>query len=213
MPKIVDPRERRAAVAEAVLRVAMREGVENASLRKVADEAGLAIGSVRHYFTDHDELMLFTMRELSARIERRVRAHVDRLTSPDLKSERRAQAEALLTEFLPMDEVRRVESVVWQAFVTAARTRPSLRPVVAESQATTRHLLVMVLRGAREEGAWGAGEDIELEALRLHSLLDGLTVQAMADPESVTPDVLLRVLRRHVDTLRSPAAAVGAPRN
>lgn len=65
MPKIVDPGARRRAVADAVLRVIGREGVEGASLRNVAEEAGLAIGSVRHYFRDHDELLLFTMRELS----------------------------------------------------------------------------------------------------------------------------------------------------
>ncbi|MGG7569515.1 TetR/AcrR family transcriptional regulator [Streptomyces sirii] len=101
MPKIVDPVTRRRAVARAVLSVAARHGLERASLRNVAEEAGLAIGSVRHYFADHDELMIFTMRELSQRIGDRVRTHAERLLAPDGCTDRRAGTEQLLAEFLP----------------------------------------------------------------------------------------------------------------
>jgi AcrR family transcriptional regulator len=42
-----------------VFRVVRRAGFEQASLRNVAEEAGLAIGSVRHYFDGHTDLMVF----------------------------------------------------------------------------------------------------------------------------------------------------------
>ncbi|MFI9589760.1 TetR family transcriptional regulator [Nonomuraea sp. NPDC052265] len=44
-------------VAGTVFGVVRRAGFEQASLRNVAEEAGLAIGSVRHYFAGHTELI------------------------------------------------------------------------------------------------------------------------------------------------------------
>ncbi|RLU83088.1 TetR family transcriptional regulator [Streptomyces griseocarneus] len=202
MPKIVDPSARRRAVAEAVLRVVSRDGLEAASLRNVADEAGLAVGSVRHYFTDHDEMVIFAMGELADRVEGRLRAHADRILAgaPD---ERRARVEELLAELLPVDDARHEESTLWIAFTTAARTRPGLRPRAVEVQANMLVLLRRVLHGAQQAGGLPAGLDVELESVRLAALLDGLTLQAVLEPERVGADVLLRVLRRHLESLRS----------
>ncbi|MFH9419876.1 TetR/AcrR family transcriptional regulator [Streptomyces sp. NPDC017529] len=203
MPKIVDPEARRQAVADAVLRVVAREGVEGASLRNVAEAAGLAIGSVRHYFRDHDELLLFTMRELSARIDRRVRAHVDRLLDPAARHERPAEAEELIGEFLALDDERHREAVLWAAFCGAARTRPELRACAVEMEADTRALLSRVLREAQKAGGLPADLDVDLECLRLSALLDGLNLRAMLEPEYVTPEAQRAVLRRHLRSLKA----------
>lgn len=197
MPKIVDPDERRTAVAAAVLRVAARDGLAAASLRNVAEEAGLAIGSVRHYFADHDELILFTMRELVARIDTRVTAAVRRLLA-DTDTDHRLRAEALLEEFLPLDATRREEAGLWLAFTTASHTRPHLRPYARKLQDSLRTVLAKVLTGGVTSGALPAGLDVPLEAHRLSALLDGLTFQAVLEPDRVTPALMRRVLRSHL---------------
>lgn len=201
MPKIVDPAARRRAVAQAVLDVAARHGLEHASLRNVADEAGLAVGSVRHYFADHDELMTFTMRELSQRIGDRVQAHAERLLAPDGRIDRRAATQELLAELLPLDEARRRESTLWLAFTTAAHTRPELRPCAAEMQAGLHTLISRVLHEARCAGGLPGDTDVELESTRLAALLDGLTLQATLLPDRYPPQLLMQVLRRHLDAL------------
>ncbi|MEV7777056.1 TetR family transcriptional regulator C-terminal domain-containing protein [Kitasatospora sp. NPDC088351] len=203
MPKIVDPVARRRSVAQAVLSVAARHGLEHASLRNVADEAGLAIGSVRHYFADHEELMTFTMRELGQRIGDRVRAHAERLLAPDGPTDRRAVTEKLLAEFLPLDEVRRQEAALWLAFTAAAHTRPELRPCAAEMQDGMHALLSRVLHEARRAGGLPGGLDIELESTRLAALLDGLTMQATLRPDRYPPELLQQVVRRHLDALKA----------
>jgi AcrR family transcriptional regulator len=203
MPKIVDPVERRQAVADAVLRVAAREGLEHASLRNVADEAGLAIGSVRHYFAGSSELMIFAMQELARRIDARIRTHARTLLDPDQPpgTDRREQTVRLLAETLPLDAERREESALWLSFVTAARTRPELRPRAAELQtgldALVRHVLVEIERA----GSLAPGLDLDIETRRLSALLDGLTLQAVQHPDLVGPDDLRTVLRRHLETL------------
>ncbi|MEU5048677.1 TetR family transcriptional regulator C-terminal domain-containing protein [Streptomyces sp. NPDC021096] len=204
MPKIVDREARRQAVADAVLRVAGRNGLENASLRNVAEEAGLAIGSVRHYFTDHGEMLLFAMDELADRIERRVRAHATVLLDPATDdADRRTGTEELLAEFLPLDGARHEESALWLAFTTAARTRPELRPRAAQVHRGMRELLTRVLSEARQAGGLAEDLDIAAETLRLSALLDGLALQAVLQgPAEVPPRAMRQVLRRHLDSLR-----------
>ncbi len=205
MPKIVDAAERRRAVADAVFSVIGRRGLEGASLRNVADEAGLAVGSVRHYFSDHSELLIFAMKEMSRRFEERVRSHVTRLSSAQGEAERRAVAEALLGEFLPLDATRREEAAVWQAFVTAARVRPELQPRAREVLEGMRDVVARVLGSAQRAGGLRDDLDVGLESVRLCALLDGLTLQAVQAPDLLPPDVLTDVLRSHLRTLSGGA--------
>ena len=109
VPKVVDPEARRREVAEAVFRVVRRHGLEQASLRNVADEAGLAIGSVRHYFADHDDLLRFALEELTDRLERRVLARAAQARSAPTREGRRQAVADLLGELLPLDPDRRDE--------------------------------------------------------------------------------------------------------
>ncbi|MCE6994026.1 TetR family transcriptional regulator C-terminal domain-containing protein [Saccharothrix sp. S26] len=194
MPKVVDPEARRREVAEAVFRVVRRHGLDQASLRNVAAEAGLAIGSVRHYFADHDELLRFALEELTDRLERRVLAHVARARSATTRDERVRAVEDLLGELLPLDPDRRDESEIWLAFTTAARTRSTLRPAARRLHEGMRVLVGKVLA---ESGVPDAGVETE----RLTSLLDGLAVNGVLHPDLTTPDVMRAVLRRHLASL------------
>ncbi|MCQ4043072.1 TetR/AcrR family transcriptional regulator [Streptantibioticus rubrisoli] len=203
MPKIVDPEARRRAVAEAVFRVSARDGLEHASLRSIAREAGLAIGSVRHYFRDHAELMIFAMDELARRVGERIRMHAERLLSPDPGIDRRAAAQELLEEFLPLDAARHEQATLVLAFTTAARTRPELRSRVAEWDENSRAVITRVLREAHRMGSLPNDTDIPLESLRLTALIDGLTLQAVLRPDHMSPATMRRVLRRHLDTLKN----------
>ncbi|WP_431043907.1 TetR/AcrR family transcriptional regulator [Streptomyces sp. P1-3] len=205
MPKIVDPEARRRAVAEAVFRVSARDGLEHASLRNVAEEAGLAIGSVRHYFRDHAELMLFAMDELARRVGTRIHARAERLLSPGSGIDRLAATEELLGEFLPLDAARHEEAVLLLAFTTAARTRPELRPRAHELDEGSRALITRVLQEAQRMGSLPQDTDISLESLRLTALLDGLTLQAVLRPDHMTPAVVRRVLRGHLKSLKGSA--------
>ncbi|MFI2073040.1 TetR/AcrR family transcriptional regulator [Streptomyces triculaminicus] len=202
MPKIVDPEARRRAVADAVFRVARRDGLENASLRNVAEEAGLAVGSVRHYFASHSELMLFAMRELTRRVEVRVRSRVEPLLAAPGGPDRASLVEELLAELLPLDAARHDEAVLWLAFTTAARVRPELRPRADELHTGMREMVEQVLRGGQRQGGFPEDLDVPAETLRLVALLDGLALTAVLQPDRITPDDMWRVLRLHLRSLR-----------
>jgi AcrR family transcriptional regulator len=60
VPKIVDVEQRRADLTDAAARLIARSGIESATMREVAAEAGLTTGALTHYFTDKHELLLTT---------------------------------------------------------------------------------------------------------------------------------------------------------
>ena len=60
MPKVVDIEQRRAELAEAASRLIARAGIESATMREVAAEAGWTTGALTHYFSDKRELLLTT---------------------------------------------------------------------------------------------------------------------------------------------------------
>ncbi|WP_433263311.1 TetR/AcrR family transcriptional regulator [Actinosynnema sp. CS-041913] len=195
MPKVVDAEARRREVAEAVFRVVRAQGLEQASLRNVAEEAGLAIGSVRHYFTDHDELLTFALEALIERVEHRFLARVAQVYAATTPEDRRTAVEDLLGELLPLDPDRHDESVIWLEFSNAARTRPALRPAARKLHDGIRTLVRKVLERA-------GVPDVPVETERLAALLDGLAVNAVLQPDLTTPDVMRAVLRRHLAAVR-----------
>ncbi|MDP4508874.1 TetR/AcrR family transcriptional regulator [Nonomuraea turcica] len=202
MPKVVDPEARRDEVVDAVFRVVRRAGFEQASLRNVAEEAGLAIGSVRHYFDGHTDLMVFAMRASLDRVSARLTERVGPLLATQDEDERAEGVELMLSELLPLDERRRDEATVWLAFATAARTRPELRPLARESYDGMRTLVRRIVDGiARRRRLAG---DPKVETERLCALIDGLTVEGVLHPERMTPELMVQALRRHLQTLVEP---------
>ena len=76
MPRIVDVDVRRAELTDATARVIARSGIEAATMREIAAEAGWTTGALTHYFADKRELLLATFQSsLAARRSRRDELH------------------------------------------------------------------------------------------------------------------------------------------
>ncbi|MET3810362.1 TetR family transcriptional regulator C-terminal domain-containing protein [Arthrobacter sp. UYEF3] len=215
MPKFVDAALRRQDVVEAVFRIVAADGLERASLREVADEAGLAVGSVRHYFASSDELLAHSFGVVVDRIAGRLGAAEARLAgaAPGSEEHRRGVL-TLLGEFLPLDDERAVDACVWMAFKNAARTRPFLAPEADRSHRTVAavvgRLMMDLSQGAGGGVAAPEGPDqqqLVTEAERLLATLDGLTMHALLQPEWMTAQMCHDVLDAHLTSLDSRAAA------
>ena len=60
MPRKIDRDRRKAQLAEAVWRIVVERGIGAVSVRAVAEEAGVAVGSLRHVFPTRAELLEFS---------------------------------------------------------------------------------------------------------------------------------------------------------
>lgn len=200
MPKIVHAGARRREVVEAVWRIIAVDGLERASLREVADEAGLAVGSVRHYFAGSDELLTFSFATVIDSIVARLESALPGLQGqPAGSPEGRNAVLTLLGELLPLDEQRAVEACVWMAFRSAARIRPFLG---AEADRSHREVAAVIGRVITALVPGDVSEEaLVVEAERLLATLDGLCMHALLQPGWMTARMCTDVLERHLDGL------------
>ncbi len=195
-----------------MFRIIAADGLERASLREVADEAQLAVGSVRHYFASSDELLCHAFAVAVDRIIGRLTAAESRLADlPTGAAEHQGAVLALLAEFLPLDEDRAVDACVWMAFKNAARTRPFLTPEADRSHRAVAAIvggLILGLAGtasgtvATDDAAAGVDQQVLVtEAELLLAVLDGLTMHALLQPEWMTAQMCHDVLEAHLEGL------------
>ncbi|MCR1161421.1 MULTISPECIES: TetR/AcrR family transcriptional regulator [Micrococcaceae] len=202
MPKIVDAEARRQEVVHAVFRIIASDGLERASLREVADEAGLAVGSVRHYFASSDELLAFSFGAVIDRIAGRLEAALSAVEAePPGSQEQHVAVLNLLGQFLPLDEELAVDACVWMAFRHAARIKPVLAAEAERSHRTVAAVvgrLIMALNPGES-----AQEGLVTEAERLLATLDGLCMHSLLQPEWMTAEMCSDVLAAHLRSLEA----------
>jgi AcrR family transcriptional regulator len=194
MPKVVDHEQRRRELGHAVWRVIRRDGIDHASVRAVAKEAGWSPGALRHYFASQSELLAFAMRLVVERIEARIAA-LDRAADP------REGVEQVLHELLPLDDERRAENEVWLAFTARALIDPELRAQHNEIYDALHQACASALEALAAAGRADASAATALQAERLHALTDGLAVHSALRPDLMPPEQIEAVVRLHLDAL------------
>jgi TetR/AcrR family transcriptional regulator, transcriptional repressor of bet genes len=107
MPKIVDHQQRREQIALVACRVVAQYGFDQATIVRIAREAGYTTGMVAHYFDTKQDIIVAALRLILRRIEERLTPS-SAGTPPDLLT--------LLTEALPVDETRYIECAFYIAF-------------------------------------------------------------------------------------------------
>ena len=199
MPRFVDRDERRALIISAMHRLITERGIEAASLRNVAAESGLNIGSVRYYFPSHTELLLAAAEAMVERVTVRIQRHAQIfLEGP--ANPREASID-LLEEFLPIDQERRDEAILWLTFAETSRRIPDLRPMTRTMIAGPRQLAHSMLQHARVRAPSARAE-------ALAAMLDGLAFAMLHDPESYPRRRVRAVLRWQLEAVMD-----GAPRS
>lgn len=175
MPQVTE-NPRREELAEAAWRRVAHEGLESATIRGVASEAGTSTGRVVHHFRSKDELLLealcYADRRFSARISERL-APLNGL----------AAVEALMLEELPLDDQRRAEWRVWLAFWSRGSVQAEIGEENHRRLLRWRALLLELMGRAVELGEVADGLDLEWECERIIAMVNGFGVQAMFAPE------------------------------
>ena len=191
----LDHAARRAEIAQAVWRIVLREGVRGASVRGVAREAGLSMGSVRYFFGTQDELLEFAMTEVIERARRRIETGSTARSAAAEEGDLIGAAADLLEQVLPLDDERLVEARVWAAFTGETATAPGLAAIRHQADDAVRRLCRSIL----SDGAIRhPSRSLTLETERMWSLLDGLTMHRLVDPRRTPNSRMRAVLRMHL---------------
>ncbi|MEZ0071057.1 TetR/AcrR family transcriptional regulator [Planotetraspora sp. GP83] len=194
MPKIVDHEERRGEVVAAARRIILRDGIEAATTRAIAKEAGYSNGVLTHYFADKDDILVSALEASHRRIAERLADKLSGLGGL-------AALREVLLDNVPLDDDRVQETGLEIGFWGRSLTSPDLLEVQRREAAELRYLVLSLLQSAAEAGEIRTDEDLEDIAERLLALVDGLSVHRLLYPGRVTDDRLERLILRELDHL------------
>ncbi|WP_310552027.1 TetR/AcrR family transcriptional regulator [Paenibacillus glufosinatiresistens] len=191
MPKIVNHEQKKEYIAAAAWRVILREGMKGATVRGIAQEAGMSLGALRHYFSTQEDLIAYAMQLVRERALLRITAN-DR---PDLPPKTRVLN--LLFEVVPWSEDTRAEMDVWLAYVFSLGPKADTLGVQQEMRTGMQSLIAYLseVRMLRE------GTDPELAAETLYSLVDGLAMHAYLEPGRLSKERIAAVLTGYLDSI------------
>ena len=196
MPRLVDHDARKRELLDASLALVASEGIEAATLRRLARAADCTTGAITYYFEGRDALLVAMLRRAHQTTGARMLRAAGRGASP------RDRLWAVLMEALPLDPERLAEWRVWLAFWGAAAGNPALVEENLARYAEWRALLQTLVRDLA-----GTQADLPLRVDALMGLIDGFGLQiALSKGLQSEGAVALRqsaerVLKAQVDAL------------
>ncbi|MGN7176702.1 TetR family transcriptional regulator [Paenibacillus sp. FSL R5-0490] len=194
MPKKVDHEKQKHILAKAAWRVIKKEGIEGASVRKIAEEAGLSPGSLRHYFSNQSELLAYSMNLVSERVKIRIQ-------NAPFTEDHFENMILVLGELLPLDEERRLEMEVWIAFNIKALVDPNLAELSSRVYDEMKEGIRKVIEGLKLLGISRSDLKAAEEVERLYALIDGLALHAVMKPDLFTESKMKGIIRTHLLSL------------
>ncbi|MFF0493373.1 TetR/AcrR family transcriptional regulator [Nocardia sp. NPDC004068] len=181
MPKVVDRTQRRDALAAALWRLAYREGWNAVSLRRVAAEAGLSLGSLQHYFAGLDDLLDYSVSGVLDILDERL---VDQLTTLAEPADAESTVREALQGMIPgavvdpaaerPDDSWRIQVMAWLAVVNRAARNPEMS---ARLSAGSDRLAAAIAAALCTSAIGRSREEALREARGLLALVEGLLLQ------------------------------------
>ncbi|MEV3984087.1 TetR family transcriptional regulator C-terminal domain-containing protein [Nonomuraea sp. NPDC049758] len=195
MPKQVDHRERREAIARALWRVVAQRGVAHLTTRVVAQEAGISLGQLQHYFASRAAMLSFAMdfasEQTSLRVERGLAGLGDRPHPRDV-------LRLTLAEMLPLHADARATSRMSAAYVLEALHDEAVHEQARRGLVQGRALVEQLVRQAIADGHIAPDRDPATET-NLLLALTGLT--PLLELDVITPQDALTAIDLHLDRL------------
>jgi AcrR family transcriptional regulator len=179
VPKIVDHDERRLELVDATWRIIARMGIESATMREIATEAGFANGALKPYFPTKDTLLTFAFGHVFNRTNERIAEVTSGLSGL-------AALRAFCVEVLPLDEERINEARIVIPFWQKAINDPGKAQIHRESMQQWLDAIRRHLAEARDSGDVSTAVDDASLAGQLLNMLLGAQIAAALLPEGQT---------------------------
>jgi AcrR family transcriptional regulator len=197
MPKIVDHAARRDEIALVACRVVAAHGFDQASMVRIAREAGYTTGMLAHYFDSKQDIIIAALRLILRRIEERLTLPAG-TTPPDLLT--------LLTEALPVDTHRRIECAFWTTFWGQVSADKRLKRINAWVHREYLRLFERCLAQCWPEWPRWPAATREHVLRSLVTFINGLTASAVANVGDWPATVQIEQLRLQLALLHGWAS-------
>jgi TetR/AcrR family transcriptional regulator, transcriptional repressor of bet genes len=163
---------RRGQIIDAVVRTTTRGGLQAATFRTIAEEAGVSVRLVQYYFGTKDKLLADTLLNIGTKAAKRISRALDDLGS---EPSPRQKIETIFEQFLPLDEERQEAMLVFIALRTASLTDDALR---SSNETELDTSLIQTIEGELEhavtDGHARPGLDPHSESIMLVATMTGI---------------------------------------
>ncbi|MEU4602819.1 TetR/AcrR family transcriptional regulator [Kribbella sp. NPDC023972] len=195
--------ERRTQIASAVWRIAAEQGLEAVTMRAVAAAAGVSLRVVQYHFGTKHQLLVESLRVLHQTNERLARDRIQAdLTDP------KALLRAVLDEFVPLDEQRRLSLRALAAYYARSLTDPALAAVFLTGDRSLENLVALILRQAAELKLLRPAVDVDSTADLLVAGVTGLALDVVHGTRSAVD--VRDIIARQLDQLWSDGTGLPA---
>jgi TetR/AcrR family transcriptional regulator, transcriptional repressor of bet genes len=201
MPKIVDHEKRRDEIAMVACRVVAEGGFDQATIVRIAREAGYTTGMVAHYFDTKQDIIIAALRLMLRRIDERLQRNSEG-ERPDLLT--------LLMEMLPVDEERFIECAFWTAFWGQVTADKRLKRINSWLHREYQRLFERCLSRAWPEWPRWPAEARDSVLRSVITFINGLTASAVASPGDWPAARQVEQLRLQLQLLQGWAASATA---
>jgi TetR/AcrR family transcriptional regulator, transcriptional repressor of bet genes len=209
------PQVRRQALIAATIECLKRYGHDGLSIRTISAQAGVSVGLINHHFPNKDELIAAAYRHFNAELVGGMQAAVAR--APDSPQARmRAFLEASFSPPNLDADVLAVWVVFWGMYRHSRQIQRVQRETYQGYVDLVRGMLAELLqpaRGARvsrpRRGAQGAPMDLDLAAIGLTALLDGLWLEWCLEPGTFRPAQAVALCEQWIASLTRHALEAG----
>lgn len=203
MPKIVDHEKRRDEIALVACRVVAEHGFDQATIVRIAREAGYTTGMVAHYYDTKQEIVIAALRLILRRIE-------ERLTRPVAEGEPAPDLLTVLTEALPVDEQRFIECAFWTAFWGQVSADKKLKRINAWVHREYMRLFERCLEQGWPAWAQWSAAAREQVLRSVVTFINGITASAVASQSDWPAAKQIEQLRLHLQLLHGWAMETAA---
>jgi TetR/AcrR family transcriptional repressor of bet genes len=198
MPKIVDHDQRRDEIALVACRVVAENGFDQATIVRIAREAGYTTGMVAHYFDTKQDIIIAALRLNLRRIE-------ERLTRP-AAAQAPADLLTVLSEALPIDESRFIECAFWTAFWGQVSTDKRLKRINAWVHREYMRLFERCLSEGWDGWVQLPAATREQVLRSVVTFINGVTASAVPNPGDWPAEKQVEQLRLQLQLLHAWAA-------
>lgn len=171
--------ERSEQALAAARRLILAGGIEAASVRNVAAEAGMATGSLRHIFPSHESLFIALMSDSATRAATRIQEVFARELAAGTPL--RDTFLAVLREVLPLDDASRTDFIVQLALMTGHPDSAPIREAVASAGEQLDQLCASTVVKLRPDLEPNRDATAEL-VTDLRVALDGIALRCLENP-------------------------------
>lgn len=194
--------DRRAQLVDAALRIAARDGVEAVTVRGVAHEAGVSLGTVHYCFEDKDDLLRAMGRSIALVASEPVRDSL--AAGTDFRTIAHAAAEGLWEGLKPRRHMR----LLTFEFATAGARNRALRDVAQTHLDQTYDMTQGILDKVAEAAGVTYRTDSRFLSRLVAGFIDGIEIAWLIDQDD---DAAIASFHALADFVTTYVVEPGAP--